>query len=349
MAFVRPTLPELVARIQLDFVSRLTLAGALLRRAVVLVLSRVVAGATHMLHGHLEFLGRQLFPDQSEDAYLVRQASLYGLAKNPATYAQATVDLTGTNGSTAPAGTLLIRADGVEYSTDADATIASGVAAVAVTAVTAGANGTLTPGVSLAFESPVGGVDSAALVNTSTVDGSDQETTEELRVRVLARLADPPQGGTVADYLEWAKEVTGVTRVWVTPLELGPGTVVVRFARDLDASPIPDSGEVATVQTALDAKAPAHATVTAFAPVDHPIPFTLHIVPDSVKTRATVTAELKDLIIREGSPGGTLLLSHLRDTIGNSAGIADYTLTTPSADVVSTTNQLPSLGAITWI
>lgn len=349
MAFQRPTLPELVSRIQVDLTSRLELVGAVLRRAMVFVLSRVIAGAAHMMHGHLEYLGKQLFPDQSDDAYLVRQAGVFGLTKTAPDYAQATVTLTGTNGTVAPAGSTLVRSDGVEYTLDADATIASGTATAAVTAALAGTNGTLLVGVSLAFESPVAGINANAVVAASTKDGTDEEKTEDLRARLLERLADPPHGGTIADYIAWAKLVSGVTRVWVNPLELGPGTVVVRFARDNDASPIPDSGEVAAVQAVLDAQAPVHAVVTALAPVNAPINFTIHIVPDSSANRATVTAELQDLILRTGEPGGVLLVSAWRTAIGTAPGITDYILTSPAIDLTMSANQLPSLGTITWV
>jgi uncharacterized phage protein gp47/JayE len=114
MAFVRPTLTELVDRIQQDFVSRLSLVGAVLRRSIVYVLARVLAGAAHMMHGHIEFISKQMFPDVSEDEYLVRQAATYGLAKTPATYATATVTFTGTNGTVLPTGTVLVRPDGAE-------------------------------------------------------------------------------------------------------------------------------------------------------------------------------------------------------------------------------------------
>lgn len=349
MAFTRPTLAEIVASVQADFVSRLNLTGAVLRRSMIYVLSRVIAGATHMLHGHLEFLGRQLFPDISEDAYLVRQASVFGISKTPATYATGTVEITGTNTTVVPAGTILQRSDGAQYETDADATIASGTATAAVTALVAGADGTLIVDVVLQFESPVSGADSTATVLSSVADGNDEETTEALRARFLERLANPAHGGTEADYIAWAKEVSGVTRAWVTPLELGPGTVVVRFARDNDASPIPDSGEVTAVQTKLDDEAPAHATVTAHAPTDAPVAFTITIVPDTVANRAAVEAELEDLILRVGAPGETLLLSEVRTAIGVTPDITDYTLSVPAANVTFTTNQLPSLGAITWV
>ena len=57
--------------------------------------------------------------------------------------------------------------------------------------------------------------------------------------------ADPPVApwGDNDDYVAWATEVPGVTRAWCSPNGMGAGTVVVRFVRDDDDDPIPDSGE----------------------------------------------------------------------------------------------------------
>ena len=349
MAFERPTLAEISARVQTDFVSRLNLVGAVLRRSLVYVLSRVIAGAAHMMHGHLDFLSRQLFPDQSDGAYLVRHASLYGITKTAPGFATGTATVTGTNTTVIPAGTILVRSDGAEYETDGDVTIAAGTATPALTALLAGADYTLAADVVLTFESPIAGADSAVTVVGSTVDGVDEETTEALRTRLLERIASPAHGGTEEDYIAWAKEVAGVTRVWVTPLELGPGTVVVRFARDNDASPIPSAGEVTDVQTKLDLEKPAHATVTAHAPVAATVDFTIAVVPDTVAVRDAVEAELEDLILRVGEPGGTILISEIRTAIGTASGLTDYTLTVPAANVTHTTNQLPAIGTITWV
>lgn len=349
MSFERPTLPELVARIEADFVSRLELASALLRRAVIKVLSRVIAGAAHMMHGHLDYLSRQLFPDQADDAYLVRQAGLFGISKTAPDYAQAVVEFTGTNGTVIPAGTILVRADGVEYSTDADTTIASGVAEADVTAEEPGADGSVTVGVTFSFSSAVAGADSTSTVTEVIQDGSDLETTEALRIRLLERLSDPPHGGTDADHIAWAKETPGVTRAWVQRQGQGPGTVVVRFVRDDDPDPIPDAGEVAAVQAVLDEKAPAYATAIAFAPTAQSVAFTIEIVPNTAANRAAVQTSLEDLFLRESEPGGGMLLSAMQTAIGTTAGITDYTLTAPVADVTSTTNQLPRVGTITWV
>jgi uncharacterized phage protein gp47/JayE len=349
MSFERPTLNDLVTRIQADFVSRLDLVGAMLRRAMVAVFARVYAGAVHMLHGHLEYLGRQLFPDVSEIEFLERQASLFGLSRNAPDFGHYEVEATGTNGSVIPAGTRFNSSAGYEYESDAEVTISGGVATVAITALLAGTEPNLVEGAVLTFESPISNVDSTVEVTSVVEDGTDEETDDELRTRLLERMTAPAHGGNEADYIAWAKEITGVTRVWVYPLELGPGTVLVRFARDDDASPIPDAGEVTEVQEHIDEEAPAHATVTVAAPVDAPQNFTLSITPDTSVMREAIEAELEDFILREGEPGGTLLISAIRTTIGSVPGLEDYTLTIPAADVTLAANQLPSMGTITWV
>lgn len=350
MSFSRPTLPALVDQIQQDFVQELDPDdGALLRRSIANVYARVFAGAAHLLHGHLAFLADQLFPDKSEAEFLARQAGLFGLSKDAPDYARAAGGATGVNGSVIPAGSLLVGPSGAEYQTDADQTISSGVATVNVTALLAGSASSLDVGLTLSFESPISGVDGSVTIATISQDGSDQETDDEFRVRLLERMAEPPQGGTVADYIAWAKTVTGVTRVFVVPLGLGPGTVLVRFTRDDDPSPIPDSGEVAAVQAALNALAPAHATVTAIAPIDAPIAFNLSITPDTVDNRNAVVAGLQDLLLRRVTPGGITLLSSLLTSIGATAGLTDFTLHSPSADVNPGAGGLPSLGSFTWV
>jgi uncharacterized phage protein gp47/JayE len=350
MAFTRPTLTELVDRITQDFVSRLSLVAPILRRSMVYVLARVVAGAAHLLHGHLEFLSRQVFPDLSEGDYLVRQAALFGLARKEAQFASGPVSLTGTDGSAVPLGSILLRSDGAQFETVEDATIAAGVATVTVMAVLAGSAGNCGAGVVLTFESPVAGVSSTAAVASATIsNGSEEETDALLRARLLERMRTPPHGGSAADYVAWALEVAGVTRAWVYPLEGGPGTVTVRFVRDNDASIIPDAGEVTAVQAHIDQVSPVTAVVTVAAPTASPIAYTISITPDTAATRAAVEAELVDLLRRDAAPGGAILRSQIDVAIGVAEGVRDFTVTVPAADVTHTAGQIATQGVITWV
>jgi uncharacterized phage protein gp47/JayE len=342
MAFDRPTLASLVEQIQTDFVSRLALTGNPLRRSIVHVLSRVLAGAAHMLHGHLEYLSRQLFADTAESEYLTRIGGVFGVTPTAPTFATGNVEFTGDNGELIPAGTVLLRSDGAEYTTDADATIAGGTATASVTASLAAAAGDCDAGVSLAFESPIAGVVATATVAAGGLSGgTDAESESAYRTRVLARMRNVPHGGASADYVAWAKEVPGVTRAWVFPLELGAGTVAVRFVRDADVSLIPDAGEVATVQAYIDERRPVTAAVTVSAPVEVPLTFAFaSITPDTTAVRAAIVAELEDYLLRNASPGATLPLSQIRTAIGQAEGLADYSLTSPAADVVPATGEL---------
>jgi uncharacterized phage protein gp47/JayE len=349
MAFSRPTLSELIDRITQDLMSRLSLSSPILRRSVAYVLARVMAGAAHMLHGHLEFLAKQLFPGQSDGDYLVRQAGLFGLTRTPAAYATGNVTATGTNGTVIPIGTVLVRADGAEFATTAEATIAAGTATLAVEASVAGQDGNTDAASPLTFQSPIAGVNSAAVVATGGLSGgADEETDSALADRLIERMQSPPHGGNAADYVAWAKEVAGVTRAWCYPLEGGEGKVVVRFVRDNDASIIPDAGEVATVQAYIDAARPVTAAVTVAAPVAVPINYTIALTPDTTATRAAVTAKLQDLVLSEAEPGEPILLSHIRNAIGDADGVTNYVLTTPAADVTHAVGEMATHGTITW-
>ena len=225
----------------------------------------------------------------------------------------------------------------------------SAAVAVAVACAAAGQDGNRDLGVALAFESPIAGVNAAATVSTGGLaSGSDEETDAALRARVLERMQSPPHGGAASDYVAWAKEVAGVTRAWCYPLEGGAGTVTVRFVRDDDASLIPDAGEVTAVQTHINEVRPVTAVVTVAAPTAVALNFTIHVVPDNTSTRAAVQAELEDLLLREATPGGTILLSQIRGAVDDAEGVTDWTVTAPAANVTHTTGQLATFGTITW-
>ena len=100
MSFARPTLKEIVARVQSDAESR---AGKkFMRWSTVPVLCRVIAGVSHTLHGFIAFVLRQCFTTTAEGKYLERRASEYGIYRKAAT--AATGEVTFTGAGTVPSG-----------------------------------------------------------------------------------------------------------------------------------------------------------------------------------------------------------------------------------------------------
>lgn len=351
MPFNRPTLQQLIDRSVGDIEAGLPGTDAKLRRTNLNVLAKSMAAVSHGLHAYIAWLANQPLPDTAEAEYLDRHATLWlDQPRKPAVAAVGDVTFSGTNGVVIPAGTLLVRADAAEFVTTVEGTIALGVAAVAVAAVDAGAAGNSVSGITLTLTTPIAGITSAAIVSaTALTGGADIETDDALRARVLARIKQAPHGGAAFDYEAWALEVGGVTRAWVYPMELGSGTVTVRFVRDNDVSIIPDAGEVTAVQEYIDARRPVTAQVTVVAPIAVPLNFTLSIAPVSAAVKAAVEAELVDMISREAVPGGTILLSHIREAISIATGEVDHTLTSPVVNVTHTTGQIATMGVVTWV
>jgi len=349
LSFARPTLSELIARAQADINARLPGADSRLRRSVLGTLATVHAGAIHGTYGYVDYLARQILPDSADAEYLARWASIFGLTRKAATAAAGSATATGTNGTDVPAGTALVRADGARYLTTALATIAAGTATLAVEAEATGTGGAMIAGQLLTFVSPIGGVSATATVAVGGIDGGAEEESDALlRDRLLLRIREPVRGGAASDYRYWALQVPEVTRAWVYPAMSGLGTVGVAFVMDGRVDIIPDAGDVADVQDHIDALRPVTADVTVFAPVADPLAFTIELVTDTVAIRAAVTAELRDLIAREAEPGGTLLISHIREAISIAAGETDHVLTVPSANVTAAAGDITTLGVITW-
>lgn len=340
--FERPSLRQLVERTRADVITRLT-PEEMLRRSDAEVYARVLAGASHELHGHLQWIVQQVIYDTAEGEFLKRWASLWGMAQKPAQFASGTVTATGSGAVVI--GTLYRRADGAEFEVT-KSTVVPG--AVPVRAVVAGAAGNTDASASLSLMTPVAGVGTVATV-VSIVNGSDIESVESLRARFLSRIRKPPNGGSEFDYVTWALEVPGVTRAWVFPLEMGAGTVTVRFVRDGDTSLIPDAAEVEVVRDYLEKVRPVTAGVYVFAPVPAPLNFTINLTPPSPEAKAAVSASLVDLLRREAAPGATILVSHIREAISIASGEADHVLTAPAANVTHTTGQMATMGTITWI
>ena len=347
MPFNRPTLQTLIDRTRNDLLARLA-ADDVLRRADAEVYARVVAAASHSLNGFIEYVAKQIIIDTAEVEFLERWGSIWGVLRLAAAAADGQATLSTSVGAVIPVGTLLKAFDSIEYATDAEVTATGSSTVVNITAVVAGSAGNRTTGQTLTLVSPVAGVQPTATAGALS-GGADLETDDSLRTRLLERIQNPPQGGAAADYHAWALEVAGVTRAWVYANELGLGTVVVRFMRDNDVSPIPDAGEVADVQAHLAALKPVTAQLTVVAPTAVPLNLTIDVTPDTADVRAAIEAEVRDFIKRESSPGGTLRISRLREAISTAAGETYHSLTVPSADVTVSSGQISTFGAITWI
>jgi uncharacterized phage protein gp47/JayE len=341
MAFQRPTLQQLIDRVQGDIKGALGIT-TILRRSFLGAIARAMAGLSHSLHGHMVFVSKQIFPDQAEVEFLNRWGSIYGLERNPATFANLTIDVVFTAAGTVPAGTIYQLSDGTEYTVDADIVAAgSGTESGNITASVAGADANLNNGDVVSLQSPIANVEADATVTATVTEGENEESDALYRQRIVDRIQQPPAGGTANDYLQFMLDVSGVTRAWVLPGGLGEGTVLCTFVQDDDPSIIPGAAEVAAVQAAVDAAKPVTANAVVVAPTENVVDLTIRIKPNTAAVQAAVTAELEDLFRRESqvkgyfeSVGsfytGIIPLSRIDEAISIAAGEEDHVIESPT-------------------
>tara|TARA_B100000700_G_scaffold22521_4_gene21876 strand:- start:17906 stop:18955 length:1050 start_codon:yes stop_codon:yes gene_type:complete len=347
MAFKRPTLPELLGRIDQDVLSRLPGTQAALQTRLTRAITASQAGVTHGLYGYLQWLERQLFPETCDDENLHLHSA--GVPRRQPAKATGSADATGTDGAVIIEDTRFQK-DGREYATTAEVSITAGTASLPLAAVEAGVAGDQPAGAELSLVSPIAGVDSTAVVDTDGLaGGADLETHASWRDRILSRRARVPRGGAIGDWEGWALEVPGVTRAWEVPLGMGPGTVVVYImADDAPDGPLPSQQLLDAVFDYITTKKNVTAHLYVVAPIAVPFSPVLSVTPDTVETRAAASASLQDLVEREGEPGGTLLISRIRAAISSAGGIDDYDLSDPAANVTYTAGQLPTWGGVQW-
>lgn len=344
MSFQRPTLAEIIKRVDDDLQSRIGVTQ--MRRSNAKVFGRVLSGASHGLYGYVSYLANQMFVDTAESEYLDRWASIYDVKRKQATAASGSIKFT-FSGEVVniPEGTALQSDAGILYRTTS-APSSDGVASCE--AEEAGTSGNQEDGDTLTLTSPIAGVMSEVTI-VGMSGGADAEDDESLRSRLLSRMRETPHGGTESDYENWALEVPGVTRAWATGLEDGAGTVALRFVCDNYDDIVPTEEMMRKVQDYIDALRPVTANVTVKPVSIKSVDITIKdLYPDTAAVRAAVEAELRALLSRESEPGVRVYLSHIRAAISAATGEEDHTVVSPTEDIIPEKNQLCSLGTITW-
>lgn len=311
-----------------------------------------LAGASHGIHGYIDWLARQIDPRTADEDVLERvHGEPFGVFRKDAVAAKLTATAPGANGVLVAAGTAWTRSDGARYTVDASVTVTGGTATVALTADVAGAAQNCDNGTALDIESPIAGLNGTATIASTTRAGTDRETPSDYLARILERRQSPTRGGARGDYVDWVLEVAGVTRAWEFPRRAGAGTVTVFAVNDADDPITLGSPKLTEIATYLDQPGRQPTTVDVFVltPSLFEVDTNIELTPDTPEVRAAVLAELAALYRRIGTPEGqTIPLSQIDEAISIAAGEVSHVRNLPNADVVTAFGELPVVGAAVW-
>lgn len=350
MPFDIPALPKLITRVRGDLAPASN-TGAL-RRGDGEVIARAHSGGISGLYGHQLYISEQILPDKCAEDTLLRLAAmrLPNNGRQEAVAAQGPLVCSGADTARIDVGVLWQTRDGRRYTVKIAGAISGTAATVTLAAVDAGVLGNLDEGTELTSVSPIEGVTDRAYVGAGGIGGgTDMESIDSLRARVVRTYRIVPRGGKPDDYVTWALEVPGITRAWCVRNFLGPGTVGVYIMRDGDANPFPSEEQCDVVAAYIELQRPTCPEIYVMAPTNKPLPLTIDLTPDAPEMRVAVQRALDEVFRAEADLGVTVIRSHLTEAISGTPGEDDHKLLVPAANVECAENELPTLGVITWV
>lgn len=217
----------------------------------------------------------------------------------------------------------------------------------------------LDAGTQLRLQSPIIGVDDTLTVDFGAVGGgTDEESEDSLRARMLDRIQNPVAHFNVAAITEKAKEIAGVTRVFVQEVTPDVGQVTVYFMRDNDPNPIPTSSEVDKVKENILTIKPANTAdsdVIVEAPTGVVVDYVFTaLTPDTSTMRDAITANLRQFHDERTSVGVNIdedayrsAIFNTRDTVTGDL-VQTFTLSAPVGDIAIATGEIGILGTVTY-
>jgi uncharacterized phage protein gp47/JayE len=354
MPWSSPTLKQVRGLVRDSINGALPGADASVPNSVLRVLSDCQGALCHLVLQYIDWLALQLLPDTAETEWLDRHGAIWlvnadgSIGRKGATLASGTATFTGTIGAILPAASQISGG----YITTADITMGSGPVNGPVTATVPGTVGNLDPGTSLNLVSPPPGIDSPLTV-VEMDGGTETETDDELRARILQRIQNPPMGGDADDYVAWSLSYPGVTRAWSYPQEMGIGTMTLRFLMDdlrSGNSGWPEPQDVLNVQDYIDTVRPV--TVKDFwveAPLKQYVDVTIgRLVPNTDEAKAEIETSLQQMLLVRAAPGQTIFAAWKSYAVMNAPSIVSFDLVNNADDVMQAPGYMAVLRDIIY-
>jgi uncharacterized phage protein gp47/JayE len=202
MGFRIPSLNDVVRDARNAFKTQMPGSNAQLNPSNVMVSAKVLGGAIWQNLLKIDYVAKQIFVSTADTPYLEKHAEQFGITRLGARKAHGVVELTGVDpGTTFAVGQQLEREDGVTFvvTKEVTALASSQIIALELQALIAGSSSNTMPGELLSFSPPLAGAPATAEVVGGIGGGSEEETDDQLRARVLDYMRLPPHGGARDD------------------------------------------------------------------------------------------------------------------------------------------------------
>lgn len=281
--------------------------------------------------------------------YLDEHAKLFSLARRTGSKATATLALKGHGGTVVPAGTVFYAGE-LGFELLDDVVIQDETAEGLVQATQVGAKYNVAAGSINQVLRTISGLRSFS--SSAAEGGSDPESDGALFARLDEKRKRPPTSGNPAHYKEWALSVDGVGIARVTPVWMGPGTVLVLIAGH-DRHPV-DSAIVSACAAYIETQRPVGAAVTVRSAKAVEVDVSAQVVLESGASLATVKqafeAKLDAYLAGLAMEAFTVYWTKVGAILQSIDGVVDYTGLTLNGAAVNLeldSDGVPVLGEVT--
>jgi hypothetical protein len=215
----RPDISQLQAAISTELSQRLLGGAPVVPMSTEDILSFVLAGAASTMHGFVTQALKENNPVTMCCDNLVVYGATHGIDLHAATRAKGYVAITGDPGASISGSIRFIAPEGQEYKLDPGVTFnpmvldANGDAVLRVVSVTGGSGYDIPAGTNMIVTTTYPGIDIDATVVGGINGGSDNESCDSLRARIVASEQAGVISTNLAWYLQQSSRYPGVSRV----------------------------------------------------------------------------------------------------------------------------------------
>jgi len=311
-----------------------------------------VASELSTLWAQVDWTKDQSFPQTASGEYLNLHAYARGLERTSGASATGSIrfetDAVRSEDISVALGTVCLNAAGAEFVTTESALIRAGeLFCIAPAAARAAGKAGNIPANSVIFMAlaPVGVL---RCYNPEAFSGgTDIESDDALRVRILGSYASLPNGSNKAFYESEARNTDGVAAVRVLPRERGLGTVDIIIS---SSAGVPSQTLLDTVKSKFEAQREICVDVEVSAPSSVTVPVSVAVSVEDGYTFSSVSAAVRTALSGYFSGellGKDVLRARLGYVIFGVEGVKNYSILLPAADIPITDSQLPVAGTIT--
>jgi uncharacterized phage protein gp47/JayE len=306
----------------------------------------------------LQIVADNAFVQDATDTHLEDLVAEKGLTRKAAVKATGTMRFSRSTADTIdrpiPAGTIVttypdVNGNTIDFQTTVDGVLTAGQLSVDIPAeaVTAGNSGNVA---SDKVTEPQGEYPSGieSITNSAAFTGGvDQELDDPLRDRYFLAAQNPDNGGTPTDYENWSLSIAGVESAKSLPLNRGNNTIDILITAN---GGVPSDALVADVQSYIDGKHPTGADPLVIKPTAVAVDVTATITTADGYALVDIQANIEQKItdyLKTVSIGGIVRVKGIGNAIYDTEGVADYSISAPSANLQLAGTEMAVKGVYT--